>query len=145
MLGFERARTRNFDFDYRANMRWPRAQHYDLIGKKYGFSDVMRYKDHRLPGARPDVGQFNLELFTSLRVHRGKGFIEEQYIGIDRKSAGEIGALLHSAGQFRRMAMLEAAQTDEIDERLHFGRARLIQTALQFQTISNVVPNRAPG
>ncbi len=124
MLGFERARTRNFDFDDGANMRWARAQHHDLIGKKHGFADIMRHKNHRLPGAGPDLGQLNLEFFTRLRVNRGKGFIEEQYIWIDGKSASEIGTLLHSAGQFRRMAMLEAAQTDEIDERLHFGRAR---------------------
>ena len=107
MLGLERTRTTNFDFDERANMRGPRAQHHDLIGKKHGFADIMRDKNHRLPGAGPDLGQFNLEFFTRLRVNRGKGFIEEQYIGIDGKSASEIGTLLHSAGQFRRMAMLK--------------------------------------
>ena len=49
------------------------------------------------------------------RVERREGLVHEQDLGVGAERAGEADALLHAAGQLRRVAVLVAGEADRLD------------------------------
>ncbi len=60
--------------------------------------------------------QFALHQAAGLRVERPERLVHQQDARVDRQRAGDRGALLHAAGQLRRVAVLKPGETDQIDE-----------------------------
>ena len=65
--------------------------------------------------------QLLLHQLAGLRVERGERLVHQQHFRVHDQRAREVHALLHAAGEFVRIVMLETREADEFDE---IARAR---------------------
>ena len=76
----------------------------------------MRHKHHGFPARRPDTQQLVLHVDTGEFIQRTEGLVHQQYVRVERQRARNRHALLHAAGQFRRVFVLRAGQPDECQQ-----------------------------
>ena len=84
-----------------------------------------------------------VELRRGDRIESGRRLVEKQHLRVERHGAGDGGALLHAAAQFRRHVIVEAAKSDalQLQRGDHANRiGRQIGKFLQRQT--DIVQNR---
>ncbi len=86
----------------------PRAEHDDTIGQEDCFSDVMGDEENGLAAFRPDAKQLQDHVLPGERIERAEGLVHEQQPRVEQQRARKRCALRHAAGQFRRVALLEA-------------------------------------
>ena len=65
-----------------------------------------------------DAQQLPLHDLARHRIERGERFVHQQHFGIGGQDARQGDALLHAAGQLRRIAVLEPAELHQVDEAL---------------------------
>ena len=66
----------------------------------------------------PDLQQLGLHELARLGVERGERLVHQQHQRIGRQRPRQVDALLHAAGQLRRIVALEAGEPDQLDEML---------------------------
>ena len=123
----------------------PCAHDDDAVGEIHGFVDLMRDEEDGLVSLAPDLEQLGLHELAGLRVERGERLVHQQHDGIGGERTGQVDALLHSAGQLRRVVTLEAAQTDSLMKcsvRCVHGRA--IEAVLHFHAVADVAGDGPP-
>src|SRR5579883_2089198 len=119
--------------------------HGDPLGEKDRFLHVVGDEDHGLARMLPDAQQLHLHQAAGLRVERAEGLVHQQDARIDGERAGDCRALLHAARELRGIAVLEPAETDEIDEGAGAPLALIPRYPLFFKTVKNILQNRLPG
>src|SRR5579862_1937380 len=80
-----------------------------------GLVDLVGDEDRGLARFIGDPEELGLHDLARLRIERGKGLIEQQYLGLCIERTGEIDALSHAPRELVRIVLLEPAQPDEID------------------------------
>ena len=78
--------------------------------------DARKFVGNHDDGGAETVAQFQQQTVEAVgadRVETGRGFVEEQDVGIEGHRPREAGALAHAAAQFRGMKAFEAAQADQ--------------------------------
>ena len=78
-------------------------------------------------------------------IKRAKRLVEEQHRGIWRESTHNGGTLLHAAGKFLRIALLESAEPNPLDQIRHPCLGAEARGWAQFKRKGNVVDHAAPG
>jgi hypothetical protein len=105
---------------------------------------VVGHEDHGLAGLLPDARELCLHQAAGLPIQRAERFVHQQHAGIEGERARDRGALLHAAGKLGGIAVLEAGEADEIDERLCAGFALGARQALALQAVEHVFAHRLP-
>src|SRR5712671_3397122 len=122
-----------------------RTHHRHAICQIDRFIDLMRDKQHGLPGLRPDLEQFRLHEFPCLRVERRERFVHQQYDRIGRQRAREVCPLLHTSREFRWVVAFESLEAHKIREvlgaLLHRGR---VKSPLKLHAVSYITRDGAP-
>ena len=93
----------------------------------------------------PEALQFDVHVLARHGVERTERLVHEQHRRIMHQGADNADPLLHAAGELGGIALLELAQSDEIDE---FTRPRQILVAIELLHIDrdqHVVEHGAPG
>ena len=67
---------------------------------------------------RQNDGDLALQLLAGDGVERAERLVEQQHVRIERERARDADPLLHAAGQFVRIMVGEAVESDEPDEAL---------------------------
>ena len=122
-----------------------RRHRHDPVGKQNGFRYVVGHEDHGLLVGVPDAHQFEAELLARHRIERGEWFVHQQHRGIVDQRATDRHALLHSAGKFARIALLETAR-GQPSLRSVMARVRdsVLSSPQNFSRQQDVVQHRAP-
>src|SRR5205807_5998851 len=94
--------------------------------------------------ALPDVQEFGLHEYSRLCIECAEWFVHQKNIRIEGERTGDRGALLHAAGQLRRIAVFEALQSHEIDKRLRSAFTLGARHALPFEPVEDVGSHRLP-
>ena len=90
------------------------TEHRHPLAQVHGFVDAVGDEDDGLARGPPDTQEFLLELFPGLGIQRREWFIHEQDVGFVREAPGDGNALLHAAGEFMGIPVLEAGQAHEL-------------------------------
>ena len=123
----------------------PRAHHGDAIGQIDRLVDLMRDEQHGLARLAPDLQQLGLHVLARLRVERGERLVHQQHHRIRRQRPGQVDALLHAAGQLRRIVPLEAGEADQLDEMLGpLAHRRAVEPLLHLHAVADVAGDGAP-
>ena len=93
----------------------------------------------------PDTQQFLLQVFPRLGVKRGKRFIHQQHAGIVGQCPGNGHPLLHTAGQFMRIAVGEILQPHQFQIALADCLPLRRRYFLDLQTKLHVLTHSPPG
>src|SRR3954471_6046350 len=101
-------------------------------------------EDRRRP-ALPDGVELALHEATRLRIERAERFVHQQHLRIHRQRARERRALLHAAGELRRVALLEALEAHHLDIALRAALLLLARQAELLEAIAHIGANGAPG
>ena len=105
----------------------------------------MGHEDHGLGRALPYAQELRLHQAAGLGVECAERLVHQQDFRIEGERARDRGALLHAAGQLRGIAVLEAVEADEIDERLRARLACVTRQPHSLETVKNVAAHRFPG
>ena len=82
---------------------------------------------------------------ASLGVERAERLVHQQDLRIERERARERGALAHAAGKLRRIAVLKAAEPDQIDEGLRALFPFVARKLHALQPVQHVAAHGLPG
>ena len=63
----------------------------------------------------PQTQQFFAQVCSRQHVERAKGLIHKEQFRFDHQGTGKTHALAHSAGEFLRIGILKAVQTNQVD------------------------------
>lgn len=85
------------------------------VGEKERFADLVGDIDGCNAVLEPDALELEHHELAGLSVERREGLVEQEDLGTDGERAGEVGALLHAAGEFMRVALLKSVEADEPD------------------------------
>lgn len=121
--------------------------HAEQIGQIAGFVEIMRDQEDRNPDRRAQGPQLGMQAPARAAVERGKGLVEKQHARFPCKSASHGDALLLSARELCRAAILEPGEAhprqqiprrslpfgartvahgrDDIAQRRHVGKQRI--------------------
>src|SRR5215467_8030579 len=117
----------------------------DLVGEMHCLAHVVSDEDHGLGRAPPDAKELILHQAARLCIERTERLIHQQDRGIECERARDRGALLHAARELRRVAVLEALESDQLDEGLRALLALGARHALPLEAVKNVGAHRLPG
>ena len=117
-LQAERARTFERNVEDALHASRPRAHHRDAIGEIDRFVDLMGDEQHRLSRLRSRSSAAR-PACTRASARRARRTARPSAAPPDRRQRPrQIDALLHAAGELRRIVLLEAGQADQLDERV---------------------------
>ncbi len=124
----------------------PRAirHHQHAIGEEYGFGDAVRDEQHGLTLLLPDAQQLDVEMIAGERIERAERFVHQQHRRSEHQRLPDRGALLHAAGQFMRIALLETFEPQQLEHRAHFRVEFGAIDASQLRRQANVLLDRQP-
>ena len=112
----DRAWPRNAHVDALLDPSRPRSHDADAIGEQQRLLDVVRDEEHRLVVPLPDLEQQLLHQHARLRIEAAEGLVHQQHRRLHDEHTCDADALAHAARQFRRIAGLEPAQPDLLDD-----------------------------
>src|ERR1041384_130419 len=141
----DRARSRELDRNALLDPPGPRGHDVHGIGEEQRLLDVVGDEKHRLLVPLPDREQEFLHQCSRLRVQAPEGFVHEEQLGLHREHARDADALLHPAGELRRVVRREALQADLFDDLLRERSVDLRGLALRLRTEDDVLIDRIPG
>src|SRR5262249_32292272 len=81
---------------------------------------------------------------AGLRIQRGEWLVHQQHIRIDGQRARKIGALSHAARQLMREVMLEAAESDQVNQPIGTRAGLRLSRALDLQAEDDIVEHGSP-
>jgi hypothetical protein len=139
-----RARARERHVDDVGDPAGPGRHDDHAVGEQDRLRDVVRH-EHRGGGrALVDTQQLDVEALAGDLVDGGEGLVEEEDLDADHEQAGEGDALLHAAGEVARVGVLEAAEADEVEQRIRLALGRVVQAALEPAGQHRVLERGAP-
>src|SRR5882672_682636 len=140
----DRARPRELDRD--AFFDAPGARGHDAhgIGEEQRLLDVVGDEEHGLVVALPHIEKQLLHQGARLRVQAPEGLVHEEQLGLHREHARDADALLHAAGELRRVVRREALQADLFDDFLRERTVGLRGLALRLRPEDDVLIDRIP-
>ena len=100
---------------------------------------------HGLLVPLPDREQEFLHECSRLRVQAPERLVHEEQLGLHREHARDADALLHPAGELRRVVRREALQADLFDDSLCERSVGLRRLALRLRPEDDVLIDRIPG
>ena len=112
----ERARPRQVDRRSSSDAARARRHHQHAVGEEHRLGDRMGDEDHGLAPLEPDALQLEVHLLARHRVERAERLVHQQHRRVVDERAHDRHALLHAAGELPRIAVLEAAETDQREE-----------------------------
>src|SRR6266545_52622 len=130
--------------DDRLDAAGPRRPHRHAVGEIDRLLHVVGHEDHGLRRALPDAEQLGLHEGAGLGIERAERLVHQQDFRVEGERAGKRGALAHAAGKLRRIAVLEAGQPDQIDERLRPLLALVAREPHPLQAVEDVGAHRLP-
>ena len=86
----------------------------DAVAHRERLLLVVGHVDERDPDLRLDALQLDLELLAELQVQGAEGFIEQEHVRSVDERPGKGDPLLLTAGELVRLALLVAAEVDQI-------------------------------
>lgn len=87
----------------------------DAAAERYGFVEIMRNEDDRLPQLPLEFPQLSLHVAPDERVESAKGFVHQENVRISGQRPRKSCALLHPAGELMRILAVPALQADELN------------------------------
>ena len=127
-----------------AMRRGPARADQHAIGQRHRLHQIVRDKHHGLPGLGGKPQQQIVHRELQLRIERSERLVEQRRFGAVQQHAREAGALAHAAGQFVRIAMLEAVEPDMLDHLIGAIGALGLADAGELERKRDVVAHRAP-
>jgi alkanesulfonate monooxygenase len=122
----------------------PCAHHHDAIGEEQCLVDVVGDKDRSGRDLAPDVEQNLLHHGARLRIERAEGLVHQQHPRLVDQNPRDLDALLHPAGQLRRIKRLEAGKTDQLQDGIGGAVALGAGDAAHLWAEGHVVPHPFP-
>ena len=95
-----------------------------------------------LAGLHPDLLDEEVHLVAGEGVERAERLVHQQDRRVDGEAADDRGALLHAAGQFARILVVEAGQPDAVEELV--DPLAIGPLAFQFEGKLDVLLERPP-
>ena len=95
------------------------AEHDDAIGEQHGFLDVVGDDEDGLGRdgfLAPELQQFTAQILGGEDIEGGEGLVHEKDFGLDDQGPGKADALLHAAGEFLGIGLLEAVEADGVED-----------------------------
>ena len=95
------------------------AEHDDAVGEEDGLFDVVGDDEDGLGGngfLAPELKQFAAQVLGGEDVEGGEWLVHEEDFGLDDEGAGKADALLHAAGEFLGIGLLEAVEADGVED-----------------------------
>jgi hypothetical protein len=117
----------------------------DLVGEINRLADAVRDQHHGRSGLGANVQQQVLHLHPRQFVERAEWLVHQQQFRLKNERAAQGDALLHAAGELRRVGVFEPRQADE---RQQFGcalRGPAVSIALYLNRKKHVFEYCAPG
>ena len=111
--GLAVARLRERHAEICANPGGIAAEDDHAVGQQDGFFDIVSHDENASRGnflSEPQIQQFAAQVFSGENVERGERLVHEEHFRFDRQRAGESHALLHAAGKFLGIGVLETLQ-----------------------------------
>ena len=105
----------------------------------------MRDEQRRLFFAADDAAHVAAHVEAGLVVERGKGLVEQQYVGVGGEGAYERGALAHPARKLPRVLLQKSAQPVLFGERERPRRRLRRAVSADLQRQADVPLHRPPG
>src|SRR5918992_4125083 len=130
--------------DHLRHARRAPGQDDDLVGDVDGLLDRMGHEDHGLALVAEQPQEVVLELAADLLVHRRKGLVHQQDVGVHREGPGEADALPHPAGELVGVRVLKAREPHLVDIRARGLLALLARQPAQLQAEGHVAQHRRP-
>src|SRR3989442_1488420 len=106
---------------------------------------VVGDEEHGLVTALPHVEQQLLHHQTRLGVERAEGLVHQQHLRLHHEHARDAHALLHSAGELRRVVGREAFEPHLREQRVDPGPVHLGRHAPRLRAERDVVEHGVPG
>ena len=116
--GLAVARARHGEREVGANAAGVFAQHDDAVGQQHGLLNVVGDDEDGLGGnglLAPELQQFAAQVLGGEHVESGEWLVHEEDFGFDDEGAGKADALLHAAGEFLGIGLLEAVEADGVE------------------------------
>ena len=107
------------DFEIGADAAGIFAEHDDAIGEQHGLLDVVGDDEDGLGGngfLAPELEQFAAKILGGKDIEGGERLVHEKDFGLDDQGAGKADALLHAAGELLGIGLLEAVETDGVED-----------------------------
>ena len=116
----------------------------DAVAEAERLVEVVGDEDDGLLEPALQLHELVLHLAPDQRVERREGLVHEQDLGVGAERAGEADALLHAAGELRRVAVLVAGKADR-RRPIRAARSRRLRLrhALDLEAVGDVVDDGA--
>ena len=88
------------------------VEHQQARAEAEAFTQVVGDHEHRQPGFAPQLQQQLVHVFANAGVEGAEGFVQQQYARFHDQRLGDGQALLHAAGELRRVFAQRVAQAD---------------------------------
>ena len=99
----------------------PLAQHRHLVGQRQGLVLVVGHQHGGGPGPAQDVAHLGPEAGSQRRVQGREGLVQQDQGRLHRQGPGQRHPLLLATGELIRVATIEAAQSDHLEQLGHPG------------------------
>jgi hypothetical protein len=103
------------------------------------------HKQDGLARCVPDALQLFLQEFAVLRIESAERLIHQQDLGVERQQTRQRHALLHAAGEFVGIVILEMGEADERDEFIGDLDALFLRNVLHLERPHDVAHDSPPG
>jgi hypothetical protein len=117
----------------------------DRVGHRHRLLLVVRDVDERDPDVVLQPLEEQLHLLAELEVERAQRLVEEEHARLAHQRSRESDPLLLAAGDLPRLALAEAAQSDEVEHLLHPRSDHLPRLALAAQAEGDVLEQGQVG
>ena len=117
----------------------------DAVGQDQPFPDAVGDEDDRLSPRRPDAQEFVLHLVAGQFVQGAERLVHQKDFRIERECAGDGDALLHAAGEFKRVLVFRARQADQREKLTGQKRRILAPHATVDGSKGDIALGRQPG
>jgi hypothetical protein len=141
------ARPRHGDAEIGADVPGILPQHHHAVGQRHRFFDVVSDDEDRARGhflAVPKFQQFRAQVLRGEHVERGERLVHEEHFRLHHQRAGEADALLHAAGKFLGISLLEAVQAHRIENAQGALHALHRPDAARLERRFHIVEHRQP-
>src|SRR5919201_2526130 len=120
LLDLEPARPRQVDRHLLPDAPGTRGENDDAVAEVHRLLDVVGDENDGLACTGPEAHYFFLHRLTGLRIERAERLVHQQHLGIEGQHARERHALLHAAGELRRIVIAEIGEAGHLELALHY-------------------------
>ncbi|MNP38411.1 hypothetical protein D3C76_1319220 [compost metagenome] len=121
-----------------------RAHHQDTVGQEQRLVDIVGDEHHSGADACPDIQQQLLHACTGLRIQGTEGFVHQQKARAVDQHPGNLGPLLHTAGQLTGPAPGKVGQPHQLQHFTSLPATFGAALALHLQAEGHVVEHATP-